>query len=184
VALGVCGVIGTPARLAAGGVTTAYVLVAGAGPSIVRAGVAGVLVSAAWLASRPAPPWHLLACGAAVVLGFDPLELFDPGFQLSFAAVAAIHLVAPRLRTVVGEAAAISIACTVVTAPIAWWHFGRLTPLAVPANLLALPAVAPILWLAIAAAAVGSVSPALAVPLLGLADLLARYVLWVSHACS
>ena len=78
--------------------TTAYVLVAGAGPSIVRAGVAGVLVSAAWLASRPAPPWHLLACGAAVVLGFDPLELFDPGFQLSFAAVAAIYLVAPRLR--------------------------------------------------------------------------------------
>jgi competence protein ComEC len=184
VALGVCGVIGTPARLAAGGVTTAYVLVAGAGPSIVRAGVAGVLVSAAWLASRPAPPWHLLACGAAVVLGFDPLELFDPGFQLSFAAVAAIHLVAPRLRGLVGEAAAISIACTVVTAPIAWWHFGRLTPLAVPANLLALPAVAPILWLAIAATAVGSASPALAAPLLGLADLLARYVLWVSHACS
>jgi competence protein ComEC len=184
VALGVCGVIGAPARLAAGGVTAAYVLVAGAGPSIVRAGVAGVLVSAAWLASRPAPPWHLLACGAAVVLGFDPLELFDPGFQLSFAAVAAIHLVAPRLRGIVGEAAAISIACTVVTTPIAWWHFGRLTPLAVPANLLALPAVAPILWLAIAATAVGSVWAPLAAPLLGVADLLARYVLWVSHACS
>ncbi len=184
VALGVAGVIGVPARLAAGAVTGAYVLVSGAGPSIVRAGVAGVLVSAAWLASRPAPAWHLMACGAAVVLGFDPLELFDPGFQLSFAAVAAILLVAPRLRGAVGEAAAVSIACTVVTAPIAWWHFGRLTPLAVPANLLALPAVAPILWLATIAAAVGSAWAPLAAPFLGLADLLAAYVLWVARACS
>ena len=184
VVLGVGGVIGAPARLAAGALTGAYVLVAGAGPSIVRAGVSGVLVSAAWLASRPAPPWQLLACGAAVVLGFDPLELYDPGFQLSFAAVAAIHLVAPRLRSMVGEAAAISIACTVVTAPIAWWHFGRLAPLAVPANLLALPAVAPILWLAAVAALAGSVWAPLAAPFLGLADLLAAYVLWVAKACS
>jgi len=182
VALGVAGVIGTPARVAAGALTAAYVLVSGAGPSIVRAGVSGVLVSLAWLASRPAPPWHLLACGAAVVLGFDPLELFDPGFQLSFAAVAAIHVVAPRLRDAVGEAAAVSIACTVVTAPIAWWHFGRLTPLAVPANLLALPAVAPILWLATLAAVSGSVWSPLAVPFLGLADLLAAYVLWIARS--
>jgi competence protein ComEC len=184
VALGIAGVIGTPARIAAGALTAAYVLVSGAGPSIVRAGVSGVLVSAAWLASRPAPPWHLLACGAAVVLGFDPLELYDPGFQLSFAAVAAIHLVAPRLRDAVGEAAAVSIACTVVTTPIAWWHFGRLTPLAVPANLLALPAVAPILWLATLAALAGSAWAPLAAPFLGLADLLASYVLWVARACS
>ena len=184
VVLGIAGVIGTPARIAAGALTAAYVLVSGAGPSIVRAGVSGVLVSVAWLASRPAPPWHLLACGAAVVLGFDPLELYDPGFQLSFAAVAAIHLVAPRLRGAVGEAAAVSIACTVVTTPIAWWHFGRLTPLAVPANLLALPAVAPILWLAAVAALAGSAWAPLAAPFLGLADLLAAYVLWVAKACS
>ncbi|HET7171221.1 MAG TPA: ComEC/Rec2 family competence protein [Gaiellales bacterium] len=182
VALGVAGVIGTPARLAAGALTAAYVLVSGAGPSIVRAGASGVLVSAAWLASRPAPPWQLLACGAVVVLGFDPLELYDPGFQLSFAAVAAIHLVAPMLREAVGEAAAVSIACTVVTTPIAWWHFGRLTPLAVPANLLALPAVAPILWLATLAAVAGSAWPPLALPFLSLADLLAGYVLWIARA--
>ena len=72
-------------------------LIAGAGPSIVRAGVAGLLVAAAWLVSRPTVRWHLLAVGAAVVLAFNPLELFDPGFQLSFAAVVAIYEVAPRL---------------------------------------------------------------------------------------
>jgi competence protein ComEC len=184
VCLGGVGVIGVPARVAALGVTVAYVLVTGAGPSIVRAGVAGTLVALAWLGSRVVSRWHLLACGAAVVLALDPLELYDPGFQLSFSAVVAIFCVAPRLRGVLGQVAAVSVACTVVTAPIVWWHFGRASPLAVPANLLALPAVAPILWLALAAIAVRSVWPPLAVPLLGLADVLAGYVLVIARACS
>ncbi len=184
VCLGGLGVIGAPARIAALGVTVAYVLVTGAGPSIVRAGVAGVLVAVAWLGSRPVSRWHLLACGAVVVLGLNPLELFDPGFQLSFAAVVAIFVVAPRLRGLLGQAAAVSVACTVVTAPIVWWHFGRASPLAVPANLLALPAVAPILWLALAAMALHAVWPPLAVPLLDLADVLAGYVLAIAAMCS
>src|SRR6185312_6924236 len=119
--------------------------------AVERAGVAGVLVAIGWLGSRAVSRWHLLACGAALVLALNPLELFDPGFQLSFSAVLAIFLVAPRLRGALGSAAAVSVACTVVTAPIVWWHFGRASPLAVPANLLALPAVAPILWLSLAA---------------------------------
>jgi len=184
VCLGGVGVIGVPARAAALGVTVAYVLVTGAGPSIVRAGVAGTLVALAWLGSRAVSRWHLLACGAAVVLALDPLELYDPGFQLSFAAVVAIFVVAPRLRPLLGQVAAVSVACTVVTAPIVWWHFGRASPLAVPANLLALPAVAPILWLALAAMVVRSVWAPLAVPLLGLADVLAGYVLVIARACS
>ena len=184
VCLGAVGVIGVPARLAALAITLAYVLVTGAGPSIVRAGVAGVLVAAAWLGSRIVSRWHLLACGAMVVLGLNPLELFDPGFQLSFSAVVAIFVVAPRLRGALGQAAAVSVACTVVTAPIVWWHFGRASPLAIPANLLALPAVAPILWLALVAMLAQMVWPPLARPLLGLADVLAAYVLAVAAACS
>lgn len=184
ICLGVCGVIGVPARTAALGLDIAYVLIAGAGPSIVRAGVAGVLVSVAWLCSRPSLRWHLLACGAAVVLAFNPLELFDPGFQLSFAAVIAIYELAPRLPERWGQTVSISVACTLATTPIAWWHFGRLAPLSVPANLLALPVVAPILWLGIAAILVGSVyPPAAAIPLYP-ANILSEYLLWVAALCS
>lgn len=182
--LAAVGVIGAPARVAAIGLTTLYVLVTGAGPSIVRAGVAGALVAVAWLASRPVVRWHLLACGAVVVLALNPLDLFNPGFQLSFAAVWAIFVVAPRLQPRLGSAVAVSVACTLVTTPIAWWHFGRLAPLSVPANLLALPAVAPLLVCGLAAILVGSVWPPLALPLLWLADLLAGYLLWVARLCS
>jgi competence protein ComEC len=184
VCLGAVGVIGVPARVAALGVTVAYVLVTGAGPSIIRAGVAGALVAVAWLGSRAVSRWHLLVCGAALVLALDPLELMDPGFQLSFSAVLAIFLVAPRLRGALGSAAAVSVACTVVTAPIVWWHFGRASPLAIPANLLALPAVAPILWLSLAAVLAHAVWAPLATPLLDLADVLAGYVLTIAAMCS
>jgi competence protein ComEC len=184
VALGLAGVIGTPSRLAAVAATAVYVLATGAGPSIVRAGASGMLVAAAWLVSRPVRRWHLLASGAVAVLAADPLELYDPGFQLSFAAVAAIYLVAPRLRPAMGQAVAVSLACTLVTTPIAWWHFGRLAPLSVPANLLALPAVAPILWLGVVASLAGAVWAPLAVPPLELADVLAGYLLWVAKLCS
>jgi competence protein ComEC len=184
VALGFAGVIGTPARVAAVAATAAYVLMTGAGPSIVRAGVAGMLVAAAWLVSRPVRRWHLLSVGAVAVLAANPLELYDPGFQLSFAAVVAIYVVAPRLRPALGQAVAISVACTLVTTPIAWWHFGRLAPLSVPANLLALPVVAPILWLGVTAALMGSLAPPLALPLLWLADVLSGYLLWVARLCS
>jgi len=182
--LAAVGVIGAPARLGAIGATVLYVLVTGAGPSIVRAGVAGGLVAIAWLASRPIARWHLLACGAAVVLALNPLDLFNPGFQLSFAAVWAIFVVAPRLQPRLGSAVAVSVACTLVTTPIAWWHFGRLAPLSVPANLLALPAAAPILVCGLGAIVAGAVWPPLAIPLLALADVLAGYLLWVARVCS
>jgi len=118
------------------------------------------------------------------VLAINLFDLFNPGFQLSFAAVAAILLVVFRFRSGAGQAVAISVACSLATAPIAWWHFGRVAPMSVPANLLALPAVAPILVLGLAAILAGSVWPPLASPLLGLADVLAAYVLWVAELCA
>jgi competence protein ComEC len=78
----------------------------------------------------------------------------------------------------------VSIACTLVTTPIAWWHFGRLAPLSVPANLLALPAAAPILVCGLAAIVAGSIWQPLASPLLAVADLLAGYLIWVARLCS
>ncbi|HVG89012.1 MAG TPA: ComEC/Rec2 family competence protein [Gaiellales bacterium] len=184
VTLGLAGLLGGPARWTALAVTVLYVLVTGAGPSVVRAGVAGGLTLTAWLVSRPVLRWHLVACGAVAVLAVNPLDLFNPGFQLSFAAVTAIMLVAPRFSPGFGQAVAISVACSLATAPIAWWHFGRVAPMSVPANLLALPAVAPILALGLAAVLAGSLWPPLAAPLLGLADILAAYVLWVAGLCS
>jgi competence protein ComEC len=145
----------------------AYVLAVGAQPSVIRAGVAGALGCLAWLSARAADRWQLLLVGAIVLLAWNPYTLLDPGFQFSFAAVLAIFLLVPRfqrflegyplgrsLRVVV----AISAACGLATAPIAWLQFHSVQLLTVPANALAAPAVVPLLGLALAAAAVAPFS--------------------------
>jgi hypothetical protein len=65
---------------------------------VVRAGVAGALGSLAWLTARERDRWHFLLLGAVVLLAWNPYNLLDAGFQLSFAAVVAIFDVAPRIE--------------------------------------------------------------------------------------
>jgi competence protein ComEC len=169
--VGIPRLIGQVGALAAIG---GYVLAVGWQPSVVRAGVAGALASLAWLASRPSDRWYFLLVGAAVLLAWNPYSLLDPGFQLSFGAVAAIFLGVPPLerllagypgprwlRTVI----AVSTACGVATAPVLLLNFGSVPLYSVPANALAAPAVAPLLGLAFAAAAVAPVMPSLAASL-------------------
>ena len=73
----------------------AYVLAVGAQPSVIRAGVVGALGSLAWLAARQRDRWHFLLLAAFVLLAWNPYTLLDAGFQLSFAAVAAIFVARP-----------------------------------------------------------------------------------------
>ena len=155
-------------QLAAIGAIVSYVLAVGAQPSVIRAGVAGVLGSLAWLAARAADRWYFLGLGAVVLLGWNPYDLLNAGFQLSFAAVSAIFLLVPRLAAVLegyplpaklAAAVAVSAACGLMTAPILWLQFHAIPLLTVPANALAEPAVAPLLYLAFAAALTAPLYP-------------------------
>ena len=163
----------------------AYVLAVGAQPSVIRAGIAGGLGSLAWIAARERDRWWFLLLGAVALLGWNPYTLLDPGFQLSFAAVAAIFVLTPRLARVLegyplpralAEVVAVSSACGLATAPILWLQFGAVPLLSVPANALAAPAVAPLLGLALSAALVQPLSPGVATVLAELAGWCAAYV--------
>jgi competence protein ComEC len=137
-----------------------YVPLAGGGPSIVRAGVMGTLTLLATLAGRRASRLYGLAIAALVMLAIDPGVGADIGWQLSFAAVLGILAFASSLRAaiasrlgsrglsgVLAEGAAVTVAATLATAPLIAFHFGALSTVTLFANLLALPAVAPAMWL-------------------------------------
>ena len=171
----------------------AYVPLAGAGPSIQRAGIMGAAAVVAALASRPAARWHALLLSAAVTLTLNPHAIEDVGWQLSFAAVVAILLVATRLRDGLArrglpsgfaEATALTAAASIGTAPLIAAHFGQASVVSLPANVAAAPAVAPTMWLAMIAAAVGQLGPAFAAPFTALAAFPASYVMWVAHVAS
>ena len=194
--------LGLRARLAAlVALIALYVPLAGAGPSLQRAGVMGIAGIVAMAASRPASRSYALLFAAAATLAWNPRSWTDPGWQLSFAAVAGIlaigvpmsrslrriaeDLVAPRgtlerggpardrgaaepsatgagggagiaalpiapvvaaLR-LLADGVAITVSATLATAPLLAHHFGSVPLAGLLANLLALPAVAPAMWL-------------------------------------
>jgi competence protein ComEC len=194
--LGLAWLVGVPrgvGHLGALAAIGAYVLAVGPQPSVIRAAVAGCAVSIAWLAARERDQWHVLALAAVSLLGWSPYMLFDAGFQLSFAAVLAIFLFAkPLLRVLegypvhpkLGAALAISLACSLVTAPILLLQFGRVPVLGVLANALVEPVVGPLLGLALVTAVVHPVSPALAFGLAWLDGWLAAYIAWCASTIS
>ena len=149
-----------------------YVPLTGAGPSIQRAGVMGAAGLVAALAGRPSHRWYALGLAAAVTLALNPRSAGEPGWQLSFAAVVALLALGPPLRTTlaralpgpVADVTAITTAATLGTAPLMAMHFEQVSLAALPANLLAAAAIAPIMWLGMLAAAAGQVAPALATP--------------------
>jgi competence protein ComEC len=137
-----------------------YVPLAGGGPSIVRAGVMGALTLLATLAGRRTSRLYALAIAAIVTLAIDPGIGADVGWQLSFAAVLGILAFARSLRAMIAsrlgsgglrralaEGAAVTVAATLATAPLIAFHFGALSTVSLVANLLAMPAVAPAMWL-------------------------------------
>jgi len=178
--------IGVRARwLAAGALIALYVPLAGAGPSIQRAGIMGAATTAAAVAGRPSSRGYAFLLAAALTLALDPRAAADPGWQLSFAAVAGIALLARPIRArladrgvprMPAEATAVTAAATLATAPVMAARFDRVSLVSLPANVLAAPAVAPVMWLGTLAGAVGQVEPRAAAPLMALAGLPLGYL--------
>jgi competence protein ComEC len=163
----------------------AYVLAVGWQPSVVRAGVAGALASLAWLASRPRDRWYFLLLGAALLMAWNPYSLLEPGFQLSFAAVAAIFVAVPRLEGLfegyplprgLAGIVAVSGACGVATAPILLLQFGSVPVYSIASNALAATAVAPCFGLALLTALLDQVLPQAALGAAWVNGWLAAYV--------
>jgi competence protein ComEC len=148
---------------------TIYVTLAGAGASITRAGImvaAGLLAIAA---GRRSSAIYSLLLAAVVTLTMNPRTTGDPGWQLSFAAVAGMLALGPalqrplrRLPRPLAEALGATTAATLATSPLLAHQFGAVSLAALPANIIAFPAVAPIMWIGMAEAAIEQLAGAAA----------------------
>jgi competence protein ComEC len=166
-----------------------YVPLAGAGPSIQRAGVMGAAGILAVLVGRPSARWYALLLASALTLTLNPRAIEDVGWQLSFAAVIAILLLATPLREAlarrgappgVAEATALTAAATLGTAPLMAAQFGQTSLVSLPANVAAAPAVAPAMWLGMIGALAGQLGASVAAPFTALAAFPVAYLMWVA----
>ena len=122
----------------------AYVLLAGAGLSLLRAFAMAAAGMAALLAGRIVAPSAAFAYALAVVLLVDPLAPLAAGFWLSFGAVAVLlGFFAPRRlpRSWVGSALLAQLAIALVFTPASVSLTGLLHPLGIAVNLVAVPLV-------------------------------------------
>jgi competence protein ComEC len=119
-------------------------------PSVLRAGAMAALACTASTLGRPTSRLRLLALAVSAVVLVDPLLVHSLGFRLSVGATVGIALLAaPIGRRLPGpawlvEPLAVTMAAQVGVAPIALPAFGGLPVASLPANLLAVPAAAPL----------------------------------------
>jgi competence protein ComEC len=133
------------------------VLLVGARPPVLRATAAACVAVLGRGLGRDGDGANTLAVVGGALLLLNPWLAGDPGFQLSFLATAGILTRAGALRRCLAlpswlaTGIAVSTTAYVATVPALAWHFGRLAPVALLANLAAVPLCAAILSLTLAA---------------------------------
>lgn len=163
-----------------------YCAITGMQPPVLRATLmAWVVLGAAWM-DRVVNWPNTLAAAALAILCWNPMQLFDPGFQLSFGAVLSlILLLGPAQRALepltaritpawLGRYLAIGLASTVAVWIGLWpalaWYFHLVSPVSLIANLVLVPLVSVLVSAGTPVLAAGLVWPpafALSAPWLG-----------------
>jgi competence protein ComEC len=142
-----------------------YVLLAGAQPPAVRAGLMAVLFLIATALGRQNTAWVSLVAVALFMTALNPLTWWDASFQLSFMATLGLILFTPpmtaalerwveghslqaRTRKLLRVPAGLliaTLAAQILVTPLMLYYFGQLSLVSIPANLLVLPAQPPVM---------------------------------------
>ena len=123
-----------------------FVLVGGANPPAVRAGIVIGIFLAARLFERPIPAAQALGLSALALFVADPRQVYSIGTVLTFAAVGGITLLTEPIRQrlparpeALFSGLATSVAAQCATAPVVFWRFNYVAggawltaPLAIP----------------------------------------------------
>jgi len=142
---------------------TFYLMISGGGAPAVRSYIMLSAMLLGVIADRPALSMRAVAVAALAILAFDPDEIINPGFQMSFAAVVGLIALAEwwsarkrndppvggrilqllrKTRRYLSGMLMTSLVAALATTPFAIYHFDRAASYSLLANLLAEPVVA------------------------------------------
>jgi competence protein ComEC len=156
-----CGLIAIPA-------IWFYTAATGWEPSAIRASVMMTVVLGGWALKRPGDTVNSLAAAALIILLWEPRQLFEASFQLSFFVVLVIALMLPPLNKIADRLlrhdpllpdellprwrralnfflriflryCALSLAAWIGSIPLAAKYFHLFSPVSTPANIVAVP---------------------------------------------
>lgn len=123
-----------------------FAIMTGLSPSVCRSVIMATAVLMALMLDRPRSSLNALCLAAILILLFNPMALFDIGFQLSFVATLSILLFSPRFAPAGARgsnwhwlltACATTLAATLGTMPLVACHFHALPVYFLAANIVA-----------------------------------------------
>lgn len=129
-----------------------YCLLTGASTPVVRATIMAVIFIFAYLVKRQPDIYNSLGIAALFILGINPRQLFDIGFELSFASVWAIVYIYPKIRQFLRldslkirslrfliDGCLVSFSAWLGTMGFVVYYFNIISPVTVLANLFIVP---------------------------------------------
>jgi competence protein ComEC len=134
--------------IAGGLLLVSYGVITGGSPSVLRAIVMGTAVLGGMVGGRRVKPLGALLLAAVGLLVWNPLWIYDVGFQLSFVATLALLVTVPALTRrldwlppALTVAIAVPLAATLWTLPLQLFTFYGLSPYSLAANVVTGPLV-------------------------------------------
>ncbi len=126
-----------------------YAVITGLSSSILRAVIMITVYETSEMLGSRRNLLRALAISAFITTLFNPDAPFQIGFQLSYGAMAAIHLIFPKINSLlqcrssilqkIWDTVSLSISCQLFTAPLVWLYFGTFPRYFMITNLLAIP---------------------------------------------
>lgn len=171
-----------------------FALMTGASSTVVRASIMALCALAGRLSGQPYTVVRALVLAAVLMVAWNPFVLiFDPGFELSFIATIGLifgsPLVLHMIRVVplwgwLREIVAATISTQLAVLPLIATTVGTVSPIALVANVLVLPVVAPIMVLGFLAGVLGMLALPLGLPLALVAHALLAYIFLIVRTCA
>ncbi len=126
-----------------------FTLIAGAAPSIARASVMFTCILVGKFINKNGNIYNTLAVSAFILLVYNPFNLWDVGFQLSYAAVLSIVIffkpinnliyIQNKLLRKLWKLTSVTLAAQIFAVPIVIYHFHQLPLMFLIGNLIAVP---------------------------------------------
>jgi competence protein ComEC len=129
-----------------------YCFVTGASIPVVRSTVMAVVLMFAYLVERQPDVYNACSSAALFILVLNPTQLFDIGFQLSFASVLSLVIIYPAVKRFLRlknlkirplsyflDSVLVSLSAWIGTAGFIAYYFRMVSPIAVLANIFVVP---------------------------------------------
>jgi len=153
-----------------------YAFMSGGSTPVIRAVIMAVVCLFAYFVKRQADIYNALSIAALIILVYNPLELFDIGFQLSFVSVISIVFFYQKVKEIfrlnvfeknrylkfISDGFAVSLSAWMGTAVLIAYYFKIICPVAVLINILIVPLSSLITLCGFSVVMAHSINPALA----------------------